>query len=102
MNSEPVSHFLGYARLARVQAAFWGNPITTGWYFPGTSNQSRGRAVIELRGVRGSRVAFDISKVGTSNENKVMDATDCTGIGHHGTLPPCLCGSEEYDRTASG
>ncbi|CAM9181073.1 unnamed protein product [Laminaria digitata] len=30
MNSEPVSHFLGYARLARVQAVFWGNPITTG------------------------------------------------------------------------
>lgn len=30
MNSEPVSHFLGYARLARVQAVFWGNPITSG------------------------------------------------------------------------
>ena len=30
MNSEPMSHFLGYARLARVQAVFWGNPITTG------------------------------------------------------------------------
>eukprot|EP00904_Undaria_pinnatifida_P008479 jgi/Undpi1/4761/HiC_scaffold_18.g08114.m1 len=30
MNSEPVSHFLGYARLAKVQAVFWGNPITTG------------------------------------------------------------------------
>ena len=30
MNSEPVSHFLGFSRLARVQAAFWGNPITTG------------------------------------------------------------------------
>ncbi|CAM9959572.1 unnamed protein product [Ectocarpus sp. 12 AP-2014] len=30
MNSEPISHFLGYSRLARVQAVFWGNPITTG------------------------------------------------------------------------
>ncbi|CAN0159173.1 unnamed protein product [Ascophyllum nodosum] len=30
MNSEPISHFLGFSRLARVQAAFWGNPITTG------------------------------------------------------------------------
>ncbi|CAM9357232.1 unnamed protein product [Discosporangium mesarthrocarpum] len=30
MNGEPVSHFLGYARLAKVQAVFWGNPITTG------------------------------------------------------------------------
>lgn len=30
MNSEPVSHFLGFSRLARVQAVFWGNPITTG------------------------------------------------------------------------
>lgn len=30
MNSEPVTHFLGYSRLARVQAVFWGNPITTG------------------------------------------------------------------------
>lgn len=30
MNSEPATHFLGYARLARIQAVFWGNPITTG------------------------------------------------------------------------
>ncbi|CAM9638268.1 unnamed protein product [Ectocarpus fasciculatus] len=30
MNCEPISHFLGYSRLARVQAVFWGNPITTG------------------------------------------------------------------------
>lgn len=30
MNSEPATHFLGYARLARLQAVFWGNPITTG------------------------------------------------------------------------
>lgn len=30
MNSEPVSHFLGFSRLASVQAVFWGNPITTG------------------------------------------------------------------------
>ncbi|CAM9740156.1 unnamed protein product, partial [Scytosiphon promiscuus] len=30
MNSEPTSHFLGYSRLAKVQAVFWGNPITTG------------------------------------------------------------------------
>lgn len=30
MNSELTSHFLGYSRLAKVQAVFWGNPITTG------------------------------------------------------------------------
>ncbi|CAM9445349.1 unnamed protein product [Phaeothamnion confervicola] len=28
--SEPVTHFLAFARLAPVQAAFWGNPVTTG------------------------------------------------------------------------
>ena len=30
MNSEPMTHFLGYARFASVQALFWGNPITSG------------------------------------------------------------------------
>ena len=27
---EPVNHFLAHSRLARVQVAFWGNPITSG------------------------------------------------------------------------
>jgi protein O-GlcNAc transferase len=30
LTSEPVSHFLAHARLAPVQVAFWGNPITSG------------------------------------------------------------------------
>ena len=28
--SEPISHFLAHGRLASMQVAFWGNPITSG------------------------------------------------------------------------
>ena len=30
MNSEPMTHFLGFCRFAPIQALFWGNPITSG------------------------------------------------------------------------
>ena len=30
VNSEPLSHFLSFIRLAPIQIAFWGNPMTTG------------------------------------------------------------------------
>jgi hypothetical protein len=30
MNSEPLNHLLGFARLAPTQVLFWGNPITSG------------------------------------------------------------------------
>lgn len=33
---EPVSHFLALGRVAPIQAAFWGTPITTGECFPRT------------------------------------------------------------------
>jgi hypothetical protein len=28
--SEPMTHFLAHARVAPIQMAFWGNPITSG------------------------------------------------------------------------
>jgi protein O-GlcNAc transferase len=93
--SEPIAHFMAHSRLATIQIAFWGNPVTTGsehidYFISSDDMEHPYRTRMRYRGTTGCNTEVCLSSTNTDDEpyTEQVILIEGQGIWYYPPLTP--------------